>query len=126
MGFQYHHLDDPGVREEMLCLWREENEVLIADGNRAECYGADLIERGWDRWNEAMPDAIANHDDDWLWDQMHDPTLWRSRRPRRLKGGGYSQMRVNLKWACDLLCLGEFNIAYVRGVAHVLEAGGES
>jgi hypothetical protein len=73
-----------------------------------------------------MPDALESQDDDWLWDQMHDPSLWRSHRPRRLKSGGYSQMRVNLRWACDLLCLGEFNIAYVRGLAHALEAQGES
>ena len=110
----------------MLRLWREEDGTLIGEDNRAECYGADLIGPGWDRWAEVMPDALESQDDDWLWDQMHDPSLWRSHRPRRLKSGGYSQMRVNLRWACDLLCLGEFNIAYVRGLAHALEAQGES
>lgn len=125
MGFEYHHLDDPEVRKEMHRLWCDENEELIAGDNRADCYGADLVEAGWDRWNEVMPDALENYDDDWLWNRMYDQALWRSHRPRRLKAGGYSQMRVNLKWACDLLSLGEFNIAYIRGLAHVLDARGE-
>lgn len=126
MGFELHHLDEPGVREEMLNRWSQENETLVAGGNRADCYGADLLEAGWDRWAEVMPAAVQDHDDDWLWGQMHDQRLWRSHRPRRLKSGGFSQMRVNLEWACDLLCLGEFNIAYIRGLAHVMESDGES
>jgi hypothetical protein len=126
MGFRYHHLDEPGVRHEMLRLWSDEDGVLVRDGSRADCYGADLIEAGWDQWAEVMPDALENRNDDWLWGQMNDPTLWRSHRPRRLKSGGYSQMRVNLKGACDLLCFGEFNIAYVRGLAHWLQGQGET
>jgi hypothetical protein len=78
MGFTYYHLDEPGVRESMLALWEAENETLLADDRRAECYGADLIEPG------------------------------------------YKPPRVNVQWATNLLCLGEFNIAYVRGLAEVL------
>ena len=125
MGFTYHHLNDPELRERMLELWRVENRELVSSGLRQDCYGADLIDAGWQAWDNVMPEALANHDDDWLVDQMLDPTFWRSHRPRKLKSGGYSQSRVNPSWASKLLCLGEFNIAYVRGLSEVLLSRGE-
>lgn len=109
----------------MLELWRVENEELVSSGLRQDCYGADLVDAGWQAWDNVMPEALANHDDDWLVDQMLDPSFWRSHRPRKLKSGGYSQSRVSPSWASKLLCLGEFNIAYVRGLSEVLLSRGE-
>lgn len=126
MSFTYHHLDDRDVRAAMVDCWRAENDDLVASGLRSDCYGADLVEVGWREWETAMPEALANRDDDWLVEQMLDPSFWRSHRPRKLKSGGYSQSRVSPSWASKLLCLGEFNIAYVRGLSEVLLGRGET
>lgn len=124
MAFTYHHLDEPDVRAAMVEFWTTENDTLLASGRRAECYGADLIEPGWAAWEEAMPAALAEHDDEWLLAQMLDPSYWRANRPPTRPG--YKPPRVNVQWAANLLCLGEFNIAYVRGLAEVLIARGET
>lgn len=89
MAFQYHHLEDPEVREAMVELWRAENEDLLAAGNRDGCYGQDLLEPGWAQWEVMMPEALGSHNEEWLTDQMLEPTFWRSHRPRALKGGGF-------------------------------------
>jgi len=57
MGFEYHHLDDPGVREEIPRLWRQEDGALVVEGSRAECYGADLVEP---REIRARAEALAD------------------------------------------------------------------
>jgi len=126
MAFTYHHLDDAEVRAAMVELWAAENEELLASGRRPECYGADLLEAGWEEWERAMPVALGDRDDDWLVEQMLEPGFWRATRPRRLKSGGFSEQRVNLQFTANLICRGEFNIAYVRGLASTLLARGET
>lgn len=124
MGFTYHHLNDPDVREAMSRLWSAENETLLASGRRSECYGADLIEAGWAAWEDAMPEALAEQDDDWLVEVMLDPTYWRGNRPPSKPG--YKPPRVNVKWAANMLCRGEFNIAYIHGLSATLLERGEA
>jgi hypothetical protein len=124
MSFQYHHLEDVDVRRAMTTLWEEENETLVNKGLREQCYGADLIEAGWVAWESAMPQALAEQDDDWLIDVMLDPSYWRSNRPPTKPG--YKPPKVSPKWASKMLCSNEFNAAYVRGVASALLAGGET
>jgi hypothetical protein len=126
MAFTYHHLDEPDVRTAMVELWCAENEQLLISGRRAECYGADLLEPGWVKWEHAMPAALGEHEDDWLVEQMSEPAFWRATRPRRLKSGGISTQRVNLGFITNLLCRGEFNTAYVRGLATALLERGET
>jgi hypothetical protein len=123
MGFLYYHLDDPDVRREMTVLWTDENETLVGEGLRDQCYGKDLIEPGWEQWDRVMPQALAEHDDAWLLQQMFEQRFWRTHRPPTRVG--YKEVRVNLQWACNLLA-GEFNIAYIRGLATVLMERGET
>jgi hypothetical protein len=126
MAFTYHHLDEPDVRTAMVELWNLENEQLLISGRRPECYGADLLEPSWVEWERAMPAALGERDDDWLVEQMSEPAFWRPTRPRHLQSGGFSTQRVNLGFIANLICRGEFNTAYVRGLVIALLERGET
>lgn len=126
MGFQFHHLGEPEVREATVELWRNENETLLAAGNRAECYGQDLVEPGWAQWERVIPEALSSHDEEWLTNQMLDPSFWRSHRTRALRSGGFSDQRISPSWVAPFLCRNEFNIAYIHGLASVLLDRGET
>lgn len=124
MGFQYHHLDDPDVRTEMVTLWAEEDRMLVAGDRRRDCYGKDLVEAGWAAWQVVMPEALAAQDEEWLIERMLDPGYWRETRSP--KKPGHKPSKVSPKWASKMLCANEFNIAYVRGLATALLARGET
>jgi hypothetical protein len=38
--------------------------------DRTECFGKALTQAGWDAFGAVTPEALAEHDDDWLYDQM--------------------------------------------------------
>lgn len=46
--------------------------------------------------------------------------------PRRKPKGGISMVKYNKRDALERLCLGEFNIAYIRGLARTLQGRGET
>lgn len=60
-----------------------------------------------------MPEALGDHDDDWLIGQMDDPTYWEPLMERRKPRGGVTLVNYNKRDALERLCLGEFNIAYM-------------
>lgn len=124
MGFFYHHLDDSDVRAAMTTIWTEENEALVSDGLRQDCYGSDLLPAGWAAWEVVMPEALAEYDDDWLREQMLNPAYWREARPPTKPG--YKPSPVHPKWVSKMLCYGEFNVAYIRGLATTLLTRGET
>jgi hypothetical protein len=125
MPFTYHHLDEDDVRAAMVRLWNLENEQFIVSGRRAECYGADLLEVGWVEWEHAMPLALGERDDEWLVEQMSEPAFWRPTR-EFLRAGKPIEQRVNVEHVAGVLGRGEFNTAYVRGLASALLERGES
>lgn len=125
MGFAYHHLDDPAVRDRMVQLWTEEWEELSARWPRGQCYGKQLSDLGWSAFEDAMPFALTEQDDDWLVQQVSELDFWLEKSPRRTKSGT-TMVAYNKSDAIQRLCLGEFNIAYIRGLAHVLVDRGET
>jgi hypothetical protein len=125
MAFTYHHLDEDDVRAAMVRLWNLENEQLVISGRRPECYGPDLLEPGWVEWEHAMPLALGERDDEWLVEQMSEPAFWRPTR-EFLRSGKVITQRVNVEHVAAVLGRGEFNTAYVRGLATALLARGET
>jgi hypothetical protein len=110
----------------MVLLWSAEWAELEDRTDRADCYGKALTEQGWAAFEEAMPAALDGHDDDWLYVRMDDPAYWRTWLPRRRRGGqGWTTAAVNRPEALRRLCFGEFNVAYIRGLAHALRDRGE-
>jgi hypothetical protein len=125
MGLTFFHLGDPDVREAMVLSWSEE-WADIADAHAgARPYGKDLTQAGGEAFSNFMPEALAAHDDDWLSSHMDRVEYWRPSRERRTKTGFTTQV-VNRAEAIRQLCIGEFNIAYIRGLARALVARGET
>jgi hypothetical protein len=125
MGFAYHHLGDEEVRSSMSDLWRAEDEELHRRGHPRDCYGKLLTDSGWEAWSLVMPEALASDDDDWLREQMSDPSFWVPQMARRTKSG-VTMVNYNKPDKLRALCYGEFNIAYIHGLgATLLERGEE-
>lgn len=120
MGLNYHHLGDREVRVTMKSLWLDELADLENNWTVDACYGKQLTPAGWDAFRVAMPLALEAHDDGWLQSQMSDPQCWEPNLLRRGKPVGYNKAD-----AIQKLTLGEFNIAYIRGLATVLKARGQ-
>ncbi len=119
-GLVYHHLDEDDVRRSMLTGWEEERQELIAGGVERDCYGKDLTDQGWEAFLEAMPTALEKQTDVWLAAQMEVIDYW---QPERWDKRG-RWVNYNKPQALEILC-GEFNIAYVRGLARTLQAEGQ-
>ena len=127
MGLRYFHLDDPDVRAAMTAHWSSEWEALTDLPNRADCFGKALTDAGWEAYGIAMPLALAERDDDWLLLQMDERHYWQERLPRRGRGGvGWTTYAVNRDEHLRRLCFGEFNVAYIRGLAYALLERGET
>lgn len=125
MGLTYHHLDDDTVRASILAAWSSEWEDLLQDYGPRECYGKQLTEAGWDAFGLLMPQALSAHDDDWLRARMDVPEYWVPHLQRKTKTG-FTNVDYNKSEAIDKLAFGEFNIAYIHGLAIDLLARGET
>jgi hypothetical protein len=68
-----------------------------------------------------MPKALASKDDDWLVGEMSPAVCWMDKSPRKTKNG-ITMVNYNKQDALERLCFGEFNIAYIRGLARALLA----
>jgi hypothetical protein len=110
----------------MLASWVHERDELLRQGAREECYGKRLTREGWHAFDDAMPEALEHHNDDWLFDAMASPAYWVNLFARRKPKGGFTEVRLNKPEECRRLSVGEFNTAYVRGLARALLARGES
>jgi hypothetical protein len=127
VGLRYLHLDERDVREAMVLLWSAEWGELGDSPDRTDCYGKALTEEGWQAYSDVMPRALDEHDDDWLYAAMDRPAYWHDRLPRRRRGGrGWTTYAVNRSEQLRRLCFGEFNIAYIHGLAHALRDRGET
>jgi hypothetical protein len=121
MGLRYLHLGEPDVRESMVMRWSAEWAEIVDRPDRTECFGKALTLSGWDAFGAVTPEALAEHDDDWLYDQMDRADYWVARLQRRARGGrGWTSYAVNRPEHLGRLCFGEFNRAYVHGLAHAL------
>jgi hypothetical protein len=119
-GLVYHHLDEVAVREAMLTAWEEERRELVESGLEHDCYGKDLNDAGWEACLVAMPKALMKRTDIWFSEQMDKPAYWKAERwDKRGRWVNYNKAQ-----ALEILCAGEFNIAYIRGLARVLKAEG--
>lgn len=125
MGFNYLHLDNADVRHAMVTSWRSEWADLSANWPRASCYGKQLTDAGWDVLERVMPEALMEHTDDWLLEGLSSPGLWLETLSRRTKSG-VTQVEYNKREAAEKLAYGEFNIAYIHGLAQVLTDRGET
>lgn len=126
MGLVYHHLAEPDVRAAMVGAWYEEWNDLQANWPRGQCYGKQLTDSGWIAFERLMPDALRGRNDDWLASEMADLTYWEPALVRRKRKGGVTLVDYNKRDALERLCFGEFNIAYVRGLARAPLARGET
>jgi hypothetical protein len=127
MGLLLYHLHEADVRAAMVSLWSEEWGELAERADRGECYGKALTELGWQSYGDAMPEALAEYDDEWLYRRMDRSEYWVPSLPRRLpRGRGWTTRRVNRQEALRQLCYGEFNVAYIRGLAHALQDRGDT
>ena len=126
LGFIYHHLGDSDVRAAMVELWTAEWDEMHDAGHPRNCYGKQLTDEGWGAYANAMPAALTNETDGWLKAQMSDPSFWMAKFPRRKPKGGVTMVNYNKLDALERLCFGEFNIAYIRGVATALRDRGET
>lgn len=125
MGFDFYHLGEPDVRDHMVAAWLEEWADLSANWPRGQCYGKQLTEAGWAAFAVVMPEALAVRDDDWLTTQMSPDQYWELRSPRRTRSG-ITMVNYNKRDALERLTFGEFNIAYIRGLARALVARGHT
>ena len=126
MGFTYYHLNDEDVRLASHDAWQEEWADLSANWPRGQCYGKQLTDEGWHAFEGSMPVALRSETDDWLVEQMAEPDYWAPYLTRRKPKGGFTNVDYNKRDALERLCRGEFNIAYIRGVARALLARGET
>ncbi|HYJ22888.1 MAG TPA: hypothetical protein VEW07_12810 [Solirubrobacterales bacterium] len=125
MGFEYHHLDEADVRAAMLACWQEEWVALEVVSGPARPYGKQLTAIGWDAFAVAMPEALVRQDDEWLYGQMSDLNYWDTHLTRKTKQG-IKLVDYNKADAIRKLCFGEFNIAYIRGLATALVGRNET
>lgn len=127
MGLYYHHLDDPDVRSRSAALWEEELQELQRDYPRDEWpYGKLLTDEGFETFLRATLEALLNHEDEWLRRQMSDEAYWQPHLQRMKPKGGYTQVDYDKDDAIRRLTIGEFNGAYVRGLASTLLDRGET
>jgi hypothetical protein len=111
----------------MVMRWSAEWAELVDRPDRTECYGKALTDAGWEAFGDAMPRALEEQNDDWLYATMDRAACWATRLPRRGRGGrGWTTYAVNRPEHLRRLCFGEFNIAYIRGLAHALGDRGET
>jgi hypothetical protein len=125
MGFEYHHLAEGDVRAAMVDAWQEEWADLSAHWPRGQCYGKQLTDAGWANIERVIPEALAGRDDDWLAGEMAPAEYWQETLVRRTKNG-VTMVDYHKPDALLKLCFGEFNIAYIRGLAKALLARGET
>lgn len=121
MGFRYDHLDDADVRSAMVAGWSAEYADLLAHSTRDQCYGKQLTDVGWVAYQTAMPKALEAHDDEWLLTEMSAAEYWMAQTKR-----GATMVNYNKRNALERLVYGEFNIAYIHGLAETLLARGET
>ncbi len=124
MGFEYHHLDEADVRATMGACWQEEWATLGAISGPMRPCGKQLTAVGWDAFAVAMPEALTEQDDEWLRERMSDLAYWDTHLARKTKKG-ITLVDYNKADAIRRLCFGEFNIAYIRGLATALVGRGE-
>src|SRR6476659_9932020 len=109
----------------MVARWSEEWDELRDGWPRGICYGRQMTDAGWEVFPDAMREALADRDDVWLCRQMSNVDYWLPYLTRRTAEGD-KLVDYNKPDAVRKLCLGEFNIAYVRGLASALLARGET
>lgn len=120
---QYAYLGDKDIRATMVELWQAETQGFhdIFDSPQDWPLGRQLTEDGWDAYLRLMPEALARYDDEWLMQEIDNAGFWNDVLFRRGRPVQYDKAD-----ACRKLAMGEFNTAYVRGVATVLQQRGAS
>ena len=127
MPLRFYHLTDSEVRRRMVDLWRDELASLKADFPRQGWpYGQYLTDAGRAAFETAMPQALGERDDVWLAEQMRDSRYWLPKARRAKPKGGHTWVDYDKEDALRRLATGEFNVAYVHGLASVLQERGQS
>lgn len=108
MGLNYENLDN-STRQYMLHEWQydiENSQLYISDR---------LNEQGKNAYPLLLKEAISDHNDDWLAEQIVKRRFLNLYENRRKPNGGYTQAKVPIK-AAETLAQGEFNRFYIRGL----------
>lgn len=72
----------------MLNAWHEEWADLSANWPLDQRpHGKQLTDAGWAAFEQAMPEALASKDDDWLVGEMSPAVCWMDKSPRKTKSG---------------------------------------
>ena len=74
-----------------------------------------LSSRGQQEYSELLKEAVTNHDDSWLADQLRMNGRMNFEEQKRKPSGGYTVAKVPIT-APDTLAEGKFNRFYIRGV----------
>ena len=108
MGIYYENLDEK-TRQFML-------KELEMDVKQGRVYiSPRLNSLGQSKWVNLLKEAIKNHDDDWLANQLRSRGYMRSHEIRRTRTGKTTTAKVP-KNAPETLSEGEFNRYYARGM----------
>ena len=108
MGIFYKNLDGE-CRQFML-------EELKKDVLEGTLYiGSYLNETGSRNWTAILEEAIQNHDDVWLEDELRTRNYMKDKAERKKPTGGFTIASVPVT-APQMLAEGEFNRFYARGL----------
>jgi hypothetical protein len=116
MGIDYENLDER-TREFMI------KELDLDVSNKKLYVSPRLNSVGKTIWENVLREAIQNHNDDWLAEQLLNKGCMKTHEERRTRSGGMTMAKVPVT-ARETLAEGEFNRFYARGLcARALEDG---
>ncbi len=116
MGINYENLDER-TREFMI------KELELDISNKTLYVSPRLNSVGKTIWENILREAIQNHDDDWLADQLLNRRCMMTHEKRRTRSGRITIAKVPVT-ARETLAEGEFNRFYARGLcARAIEDG---
>jgi len=116
MGLNYENLD------------AQSREFIFEelDMSRTTLYISQrLNDIGRENWANVLGEAIQNHDDSWLANQLRIRNYMNAQEQRRTPSGGTTMARIPVT-APDTLAEGEFNRLYIRGLCARAIANGIS
>jgi hypothetical protein len=108
MGLNYENLNDR-IRKFML----KEIELDISKDN--VYISPRLTEESNDQYQCILKNAVLEHDDNWLANELRNARCLKEREKRKKPDGGYSLVKVPIN-APETLAEGEFNRFYIRGL----------
>ena len=108
MALYYQNLDEQ-TRQFMLA------EVNLDASEKNLYISSRLNELGQQNYESLLKEAVCNHTDEWLADELRNRNYMKTNEQRRKPKGGFTTAKVPVT-ASNTLAEGEFNRFYVRGL----------